>query len=496
MKFIFAFSFAQEALLLQTGTTEGECVAEPRGANMAYNKSLSPSPTSVERAELVLQLVPVDTAYADLYRFRARQLAASELSAVDFRALKLAEEGLHSIPGEIQRAMDERTWEQVQKLTQDLRAKQRLLEDRGSVRKIGESLYEDNVIYVDPFSPGFCWYHRREERELGSLRDAALGLFGQAARIDPEWKRLYEDRQRDLKTVRLTEPSGSEKPRDMEQRAREALASGKFDELERLAASIHAAGSGSAGSTPIESTVDVEPAPLAFGFTPETLQKARALGLEPEHFDNVRARFRSLFPYLWRPVFFESDANLVDARVTAMLPKDTPDALRDRIVMLVTRPILTSGGARFLPPLVEEDVLVETFEEGPAMTEVGKNGLAEALGLRRRWGLNRLSVERIIQTKGPELVKSLGLDPWSFRLVCMPPDLFGPLGEKRNWGKQEIWTHLDGFVATRERKLLALAGGDVRYGGVQDLVGVGVGYDSDRLLARFAVVDRRRLRAW
>jgi hypothetical protein len=27
-------------------------------------------------------------------------------------------------------------------------------------------------------------------------------------------------------------------------------------------------------------------------------------------------------------------------------------------------------------------------------------------------------------------------------------------------------------------------------------VGVGVGYGSDRLLARFAIVDRRRLRAW
>ena len=43
---------------------------------------------------------------------------------------------------------------------------------------------------------------------------------------------------------------------------------------------------------------------------------------------------------------------------------------------------------------------------------------------------------------------------------------------------------------------MALAGGDARYGGVFDLVGVGTDYDSDRLLARFAIVDRRRLRAW
>ncbi len=36
----------------------------------------------------------------------------------------------------------------------------------------------------------------------------------------------------------------------------------------------------------------------------------------------------------------------------------------------------------------------------------------------------------------------------------------------------------------------------MRYGGFQDLVGVGTEYDSDRLLTRFAIVDRRRIRAW
>ena len=51
-------------------------------------------------------------------------------------------------------------------------------------------------------------------------------------------------------------------------------------------------------------------------------------------------------------------------------------------------------------------------------------------------------------------------------------------------------------LANRERKLLALAGGDVRYGGVQDLVAVVTQYDSDRLLARFAIVDRCRIQAW
>jgi len=460
------------------------------------------SPTWVTRTELLLELVRLDTAYGDLYRQRARQLAAKEFSASDFKALQNAEEAIESLPEDIRRAMDDGKWDQVKKLTDELGAKQRFVQERGSLRKIGERLYEDEAVHVDPFSPGFYWYHRREERALPALRDDALSKLGQAAQIDPEWKALYEERQQGLKAVRLAEPSAagtSAKGRgEIEQRAREALASGNLEELQKLAGSLQQSGTGPAGPSEGEDAEDVERAPLTFKFSPETLEKARVLGLEPEHFEvsNLRAKFRPLFRHLWHPVFFEAEGNLAGARVTASLPKDTPDAQRDRIVMFITRPVLSSGGARFVPPLVDEDILAESFDEGPAGSDVGRNGLAEALGLKRRWGLDRMEIERTLQGKGPELVKSLGLDPWKYRLVCVPPDIFGVLGQRRGWGKQEIWTHLDGYLATRERKLLALAGGDVRYGGVMDMVGVGIEYDSDRLLTRFAIVDRRRIRAW
>ncbi len=83
-------------------------------------------------------------------------------------------------------------------------------------------------------------------------------------------------------------------------------------------------------------------------------------------------------------------------------------------------------------------MLIETFDEGPAGADIGKNGLAEALGLKRRWGLDRMTIERAIQANGPEVVKSLGLDPWKFRLVCVPPDIYGLVCQRRGWGKQEI----------------------------------------------------------
>ena len=467
---------------------------------MARTDSSTSSPAWVARTELLLELVQIDTAYADLYRQRARETAASELSRSDFQALKNAEHAVEDLPGDLRRAMDDGKWEQVKKLTDELGSKQRFLQERGSLRKIGEHLYEDAEIRVDPFSPGFYWYHHREEGELPALRDHAMAKLARAAEIDPDWRPLYQDRAKALKAVRLAAASSRSREAtgrgEMEQRAREALASGNLEELQKLATSLQQGGTGAAGPTASEAGDDVEPEPLRFQFSAETLGKAKALGLEPEHLDNMRAKFRGLFRHLWHPVFFESEGNLAGARVSAMLPKDTPDAQKDRIVMFITRPVLTSAGARFLPPLVDEDLLIETFDEGPAGSEVGKNGLAEALGLPRRWGLSRMRIEGTLQSKGPEVVKSLGLDPWKFRLVCVPPDIYGGVSQRRGWSKQEIWTHLDGYLATRERKLLALAGGDVRYGGFQDLVGVGTEYDSDRLLARFAIVNRGRIRAW
>ena len=40
------------------------------------------------------------------------------------------------------------------------------------------------------------------------------------------------------------------------------------------------------------------------------------------------------------------------------------------------------------------------------------------------------------------------------------------------------------------------AGGDARFGGLYDFLGVGRDYDSDRLVVRFAVVHRERMLAW
>jgi hypothetical protein len=144
--------------------------------------------------------------------------------------------------------------------------------------------------------------------------------------------------------------------------------------------------------------------------------------------------------------------------------------------------------------MVGEDVLVEDFAEPATGSGIPQSGLLKALGLKQRNQISRLQIEAVLMERGNVLLRNeLGLDPVEFRLVCIPPDLHLRIGLERGWGQQRIWTHFDGYMVMADGKLWALAGGDIRYGGIYDLLGVTRNYDSDRVIARFAVVQRRRM---
>jgi hypothetical protein len=114
--------------------------------------------------------------------------------------------------------------------------------------------------------------------------------------------------------------------------------------------------------------------------------------------------------------------------------------------------------------------------------------------------LPRIVIEQALLVHGARILEhDLGLDPRVFRLVCIPSDVYLRLGEAEGWGRQPFWTHFDGYLirtVAGQVRLQALAGGDVRYGGLYELLAVGRDYDSDHLLARFAVVQRARMVAW
>jgi hypothetical protein len=165
--------------------------------------------------------------------------------------------------------------------------------------------------------------------------------------------------------------------------------------------------------------------------------------------------------------------------------------------MLMIHSLVKSGGARHLPTLVAEDVLVEDFPDPKEGEKPPASELLAALRLSSRHGLPRTAIEQGLLARGADVLeKELGLDPRVFRLVCIPPDIHLRLGEAKRWGRQPFWTHFDGYLVMADGRLRALAGGDVRYGGLYDLVGISRDYDSDRVMARFAVVRRERMVAW
>ena len=130
-------------------------------------------------------------------------------------------------------------------------------------------------------------------------------------------------------------------------------------------------------------------------------------------------------------------------------------------------------------------------------SDTPSSGLLEALGLKQRNQLTRQQIEAVLLEKGNQIVRDeLGLDPGEFKLVCIPPDLHLRIGMEHGWGQQKIWTHFDGYMIMADGNRQALAGGDVRYGGIYDLLGISQSYDSDRIIARFAVIQRRRMAIW
>jgi hypothetical protein len=76
--------------------------------------------------------------------------------------------------------------------------------------------------------------------------------------------------------------------------------------------------------------------------------------------------------------------------------------------------------------------------------------------------------------------------------VCIPLDLYIGLGRDRGWGRQQQWTHFDGFQVLKNGHLRALVGGDARYGGLSDLVSIDVADQREKVVARFAVIRRAR----
>jgi hypothetical protein len=346
----------------------------------------------------------------------------------------------------VRTAADARDWRRLGELTGEVADCSRVIAQHASTRKTNGDVA---VELVDPFSPGLSGLAGIPERELPAIRDAAVLRLDALRSADPTWADLYDARRRALGGARL-------------------------------------ATVGDGVQAPPIAPVLVRP------FSHDVCDRAARLGLVPRALESTFEEIRARFNPRWSVPLDRPAGDSV--RLSVTIPEGTEEALRENLAVFMNRVFLTSAGTRYIPWCVSEDLLIEVFDEPGE--GAAPSPLLAALGLPRRSGLSRIAIERALREGGARVMKDLGLDPREYRIVCVPADVYTRLGARLGWGRSEVWTHFDGYMASADRKLMPLAGGDVRFGGLHDIVAVGQGYDSERLIARFAVVQRRRFAAW
>jgi len=458
----------------------------------------------------LVEVSNIDTMYRDLYLGRAQTLLSPVMSLEDFHRVEQDRQLLAQLPLAVARSLEKGDWSQVKELSLRTEALKSAVEVSGQATRldIARAVYAVADVRLDPFCHSLQPFTRVSSRDLPGLRNRVVEQLTTLEQSDVPWKDFYAARRAVFQT---RAPIASEPAPDggaagtsaesVREAASQALKAGDMKRLAQLA-ELGLAGAPAAGEPGHAAAPGAARAPqhtsrdLAASWSSDTLAHAQQLGLSAQHLP-PRADLAELVRYAWSPVADESQRTDIKRLV---LPSGSPDGLRDRVEVLMIHPLVNSGGARHLPALVAEDVLVEDFPDPTEGKPLPASPLLAALELPGRPGLTRESIEHALLTHGARVLeKELGLDPRVFRLVCIPSDVHLRLGEAQGWGRQPCWTHFDGYLIRMVEgrpRLQALVGGDVRYGGLNDLLGVGRDYNSDRLIARFAVVQRERMVAW
>ena len=452
-----------------------------------------------------------DTVYRDLYLGRAQTLLTPVISVDGFHGIEQQQRMLAELPVAVARALDKGDWPQVKELSQRVDALKHAVTNEAKRFELARSVYVVSDVKLDPFSRSLQTFTRVAASELPGLRARVVDQLTLLEASDVPWRDFYAARRTVFQT---RAPIGGDPARGggpvttsadgIREAAAQALKAGDMKRLAELADLMPTVKAGAAGVTPSTQPGKSETAQtpqqasrdLVASWSTDALAHARQLGLAARHLE-PRADLASLREFAWSP---SSDESRHSAVKQVALPSGSPQGLRDRVEVLMIHPLANSGGARHLPALVAEDVLIEDFPDPKDGEQPASSPLLTTLELPRRRGLTREAIERALLTHGTRVLeKDLGLDPRVFRLVCIPSDVHFRLGEAEGWGRQPSWTHFDGYlIRTVEGRLRlqALVGGDVRYGGLNDLLGVSRDYDSDHLVARFAVVHRERMVAW
>jgi hypothetical protein len=462
-------------------------------------------------SQLISSLVEVsklDTLYRDLYFQRARELMGTVLSHHAYTSAKENGALLDLRERQLRTAVERGDWARTGELTERVRKTRESVAAARDSMGLAEAVYDQLAnIPTDPFSPGFHVFLQGTTESLEKWRSRAIAILTTLERTDATKRDFYARRRTDLQELKVgaqTEQKKAAAPvaADLQQEALRALDSGDLSQLDRLVAQLK---NKPEAKEEKQESAEVNPVEVAelgedllFNFSERTLAAASQLGLTPAR-TNSRRQFAYLLAYSWQPSFMQTESKrwARDQLTHLMSPTDTAGNIKDAIELYLLNPFMTSGGTRYRVCLVVEDLLLEDFPEPEPKAELPRSGLLSALGLESRRGLSRIDLENALLQHGPRIVsETLELDPEAFRLVAIPPDIYTHLGQERGWGQKEMWTHFDGYWLRDGGKLQVLAGGDKRFGGTHDVVSFSPNYSSETILARFAVVQRKRMMTW
>ena len=362
--------------------------------------------------EIVANLIALsrnDTLYGDLYLQRARSFLQEQMNLDSYRAHKRKLTNLVNLPNQIRNAMDAGDWLKVRELSKEHKTLTAEINRKRPLQEFGKVIYEPQEIAIDPFSPGMRSIPGVSKRNLGELRNEILGQLQQLAQLDSEWGDFYARRTATYESLSI-DASGTSGPTHpsvtvLTDEAVEALESGNFDKLEKLAedlSEVQEASSGSTSPGPGSGSADAAAKDYLFRFSAETVKQAQALGLALFHVPSRHEEFAPLCRFAWHPTFAMAQDNHGSVlRVPDLaMPEGTPAGLRARVQLFASHPLINSAGVRFLPTLIGEDALVEDFGEPASGPDAPQTGLLRALGLAQRNQLSRLQIEAFLLERG------------------------------------------------------------------------------------------------
>lgn len=456
---------------------------------------------SLSIVEKLVGLSRADWKYVDLYLREAESVMAPLCTREQFDGLVSQRRRIGTVAAELRRAIQQGDWPKAEQLAEkggDLRSR---VERSSRLLALAETFYGKRSLEASPttlaLTGAVAQPARVLEREIARLS----GDLRTLAEENASRRGFYEQRAAELErlVVDLPEdPPPRVDPAELRNAALDAADGADFAAVLRIARSVGRSGKDRMGRVRAPRPSSDWVTRLAEPIPEGAVARAGRMGLEAAKLE-PKAAFnaylscgcadRAMLP---ASPLTEERRELEACTCGHACPPEVGKSLKSSLDALMVHPFLTSGGTRYLPWFGPEVVLVESFPESEPDV---RTPLLESLSLPRRNGLARLEIEDALLSKGPQVCEGLGLDPTVYRLTCIPFDVYNRLADRYGWGTREHWTHFDGYQVTRELQLQALVGGDVRFGGPDDLCGVGRAYDSERITSRFVVVRRDRFDA-